>query len=355
MSSVFGRSGTIYDAAPVHPITFKVGDPDLAQQLGGGFQAAHVWVNNPTNQALYFPDANDYCPAGISGRVFALQHTDIARASWTIPPSFGLIQPPALAGAAQLIFLNAGIEISPQAGTAASPTPPFPGSVVQTSTQLAQLLAPGNVSVNVPKGAQLQLIGAGITHPVFSFPSVQVIGNQTGFTYYNSILSGTVVLSIQAADTSVTVTWSGGGTSVTVNSLLNAIVISGSPANAPASWPGRYDGQAISVPAAGTQATVTLLASPTKRWMADHISAGMSQISGAATAQNLNLIDGVSGGASLLDQQPMGVSAVALTVDRLEEENLHFANALVNTALTAEFSGGVVGVAERVSLGAYLQ
>lgn len=89
--------------------------------------------------------------------------------------------------------------------------------------------------------------------------------------------------------------------------------------------------------------------------MADHISAGLTQSTGAVTAQNLNLIDGPSGGANLLDQQPLALTATVSTADRLEQENLHFHNAAINTALTAEFAAGVAGVFERVSLGAYLQ
>ncbi len=116
----FGQSGTIYDAAPVRSFTFKVTDPDLNEDLGAGFQAAHIWVNNLSNQSLFLPDAPDVVPAGMT-RVVAIRRSDHARASWSIPPAFAITQPAAPLGAAILIFLNAGIEIAPHPGVPNTP------------------------------------------------------------------------------------------------------------------------------------------------------------------------------------------------------------------------------------------
>lgn len=232
----FGSSGTIYDAPPSFPARFNVGDPDLEEQMGSGMQAAHVWVSNPTNQYIYLPDADDLMPPGITGRVFALKRTDVARASWTIPPEFGIVQPAPIAGAARFIFLNVGVDIQPQAGTATPSQAPV-GSVVTTRTQLAtatQLGGPGqflNADVAPAPGSSLEVI---IAVPFGNqFTSVKVTGDQSAYIYLNASYTGSpfartfkVPLAIQAADTSLTVTASGPGfATVTVNALLNAIAV----------------------------------------------------------------------------------------------------------------------------------
>jgi hypothetical protein len=116
MAAEFGTSGTIYDSPPARSITFAVGSQDLNEQLGAGFQAAHVWVNNHgSNQYLWLPDAPDIVPPGAT-RIIALRRTDVARASWTIPAPFAISQPATPAGAAILTFVNAGIDMAPSPG-----------------------------------------------------------------------------------------------------------------------------------------------------------------------------------------------------------------------------------------------
>ncbi len=358
--SVFGRSGTIYDAPPSQTIPLATGAPDLSQQLGGSFQAGWVRVNNPTNQALYLPDADDFVPGGVTGAVLKIQPTDVARASWTIPVKFNLVQPAPQAGVAQLTFYNKDVPMLPQAGTPSIPPQPFPGSIVQTSTQLASGSGPGsflNATVTPTPGMQLQLIGIGLRFPVGAFPTVVLTGVQSGFAYYNGVLVGTVYITPQAADTSFTISAGGAaGTSVTLNGLLNAVLVSTSPSSGPASWPGRFDGQANAHPAVGSKATVTLLANATKRWVASSFQGSMAQSSGAATQRNLNLIDGASGGTSILWDEQLALTATANTVDRgTPHSNEHYANSAINTALTLEFDAAVAGTAQVASLGAYLQ
>jgi hypothetical protein len=149
----------------------------------------------------------------------------------------------------------------------------------------------------------------------------------------------------------------GGSSFVTIYQLLDvqALQIANPPDYPIYTRLPRYDGQGSSEPAAGTKATVTLAANASKRWVAHHISAAMSQISGAATAQNLALIDGASGGAVLLIQQVLAITAAVNNLDRWAESDLAYANGLVNTAMTLEFGAGVAGTAQRISLGAYLQ
>ena len=355
----FGRSGTIFDPPPVQAITFTVGDPDLDEPLGGGWQAGFVRVTNTTNQALYLPDADDIVPANTTG-IWVIKPTDVARASWRIPPKFALVQPAPIAGAAQLTFLNKEIEALPQVATAAGLTPAFPGSVVPAITLQAQGSGPGspflNSVITPPPGAQLQLIGTGTTFPVASAPTVKVTGNQTGFVYFSSALIGTIYISPQTADTSLTVTASGGpNTGLTVNSILSAIVVSSSPASGPSSWPGKYDGQVNNVPATGTQATVTLLASPTKRWVADDVDVSALQTGANVHLTFAHLIDGVSGGPNRLDSFSGGLVAGAGGSLNAGGSGRRYANAVPNTAMTLEFAGSAPSVQQSVSLGAYLQ
>jgi hypothetical protein len=94
-----------------------------------------------------------------------------------------------------LIFLSAGVEISPQSGTA-TPTPAFPGSVVPKVVQLLNVGGSANAILTPPPGAQLQLIG-----PAY----VTVTGVQTGFVYFRGVAPAAPTLLTLQGDTSVTV------------------------------------------------------------------------------------------------------------------------------------------------------
>jgi hypothetical protein len=150
------RSGTIYDAPPARPYIFKVGDPDLNEQLGGGFQAAHIWVNNQSNQFLWLPDVPDIVPPGVT-RVVAISASDVARASWTVPAVFAIAQAANPTGAAILVFLHGDIDITPTPGVATQPS--------VTITGQPNVAVPGGVNVNNQPGG-----------PVTNNPNVGLVG-----------------------------------------------------------------------------------------------------------------------------------------------------------------------------------
>lgn len=125
------------------------------------------------------------------------------------------------------------------------------------------------------------------------------------------------------------------------------------------SWPGLYDGQAHAQPAVGTKATVTLAANLTKRWVCDYAEGILFSTTSAAGGQGLyTLIDGVSGGAAILWDDLTLLAAVAASVAAHTPlgPGARFANAAVNTAMTAEWNAAPpANQAQRTTLGAYLQ
>ncbi len=190
MGVEFGLSGTIYDSPPARPFVYKVGDPDLNEQLGAGFQAAHAWVNNRSNQSLYLEDGPDVIPPGVT-RVVALRNTDIAKASWTIPPSFAITQFAAPTGAAIIIFLNAGIDISPTPGVANNP------NVQSPQKNLGTVLVPANgnksATYTVPEGTH----SIGILVQSGALTSLKVLGGQSGGPYLSLPPAGATGASLQ--------------------------------------------------------------------------------------------------------------------------------------------------------------
>jgi len=225
-SVIYGLSGTIYDSPPAHPIVYRVGSSDLQEQLGAGFQAAHVWVNNKSNQYLYLPDAPDVVEPGVT-RVLAIIHTDVGHASWTIPATFAVTQPNNPAGAAILIFLNQGIDISPTPGVTSTPT------VSSPQVNLGQIVlaanASSNKSFNVPTGTH----AIGILVQSGSLKQLQVIGGNSGGPYLSLPPAGVSAANFQGpfmcaffsaidASVNVVVAAGAGGATVDVVAIMDA-------------------------------------------------------------------------------------------------------------------------------------
>jgi len=210
----FGLSGTIYDAPPAHPEIFKVGAPDLEAQLGSGFQAAHIWVNNRSNQSLYLPDAPDVVPPGVT-RVVAIRNTDIARASWTIPPQFAVTQFPAANGAAILIWLHGDIEMSPSPGVANNP------NVQSPQKNLGTIVVPANgnnsATYTVPDGTH----SIGVLVQTGALSSLKVSGAQSGGPYLSLPPAGVGGASLQGPF--ISAFFSGADSSVNIFAAAGAI------------------------------------------------------------------------------------------------------------------------------------
>ncbi len=190
MAVEFSRSGTIYDAPPAHTEIFGVGSADLNVPLGGGFQAAHIWVNNRSNQSLYLPDAPDVVPPGVT-RVLAILNTDVARASWTVPSQFGVTQFGAPTGAAVIIWLNAGIDISPTPGVANNP------NVQSPQKSLGTLVVPGNgnksATYSVPEGTH----SIGVLVQTGALSALKISGGQSGGPYLSLPPAGVTGAALQ--------------------------------------------------------------------------------------------------------------------------------------------------------------
>ncbi len=224
MGVEFGRSGTIYDAPPVHPVDFASGAADLEEDLGAGFQAAHIWVTNPTNQYLYLPDVPDVVPPGTFGRVLPCRNTDVGRASWTIPSRYGIQQPVSTGGKAILIFLNGGIDVSPQSGTTDGRTQ-LPWQAVGSKTTVGAA-AENFVTGIVPAGGLtlgISIVG-GIT-------SVNVTGVQSGTTYElgtgSQFQVGWITVPINGAlDSTYTISWNtSAGAGTRVKAFVSALAM----------------------------------------------------------------------------------------------------------------------------------
>jgi hypothetical protein len=199
----FGLSGTIYDAAPAHPVVYKVGSPDLEEQLGAGFQAAHIWVNNQSNQSLYLADAPDVVPPGMT-RVVAIRNTDVARASWTLPAGF-VQQPGPASGAAIIIWLNAGIDIAPTPGVANQPIVSIAsGQGISIVGNPTVTIGPSSNVIGAISSVNSTVTVAG-TINIGNTPSVSISGTPTvniGNTP-NVAVTGTVSVSIVAGSVSI--------------------------------------------------------------------------------------------------------------------------------------------------------
>jgi hypothetical protein len=300
----FGRSGTIYDSPPAHPEIFVAGGPDLNVQLGGGFQAAHIWVNNQSNQSLYLPDAPDVVPPGVT-RVVAIANTDVGRASWTVPAAFAVRQPPPI-GAAILIFLNGGIEIAPTPGVSNQP--------VQPQTALPDLVFPvgttSRTTAAAPAGTHsLRLTFASNGNTLANFT---IVGGATGAQYYPTIHSGVqfissgdvlTVLIDSINDTTYMVNFTGHTSpqTVKVTAILDsqAVEVQNHPANPLVVMTPRYgfyaqgqlqveaqgyiDSQLISAPAIGSAASITFAATAGQKWVVVWGSATVEQTAAVAT------------------------------------------------------------------------
>jgi hypothetical protein len=246
----FGQSGTIYDSPPAHPIVYKVGSSDLQEQLGAGFQAAHVWVNNKSNQYLYLPDAPDVVEPGVT-RVVATIHTDVGHASWTVPAQYAVTQPNNPAGAAILIFLNAGIDISPTPGLTTSPT------VSSPQRNLGQIVLAANA--NASKGFKVDTgtHAIGILVASGSLKQLQITGGNTGAPYLVLPPPGVTAASFQGPFMSAFFS--------AVDASVNVFAVAGSP---------------------GATVDVVAILNPQAQFVFDNVSqpTAVSVVGGAGTA-----------------------------------------------------------------------
>lgn len=115
-----------------------------------------------------------------------------------------------------------------------------------------------------------------------------------------------------------------------------------------APWP--YDATGSSVPATGSQATVTLAASPGKAYTAHHLAASLISVAAVATAPSVELDDG----ATVLWKQWLGLSATAESEQHFEPVGLAYKGTAGNT-MTLKFSAGLANIAQAVNIGAYLR
>lgn len=114
--------------------------------------------------------------------------------------------------------------------------------------------------------------------------------------------------------------------------------------------PPPYDGQAVSAPATGVQATVTLAAFSGQQWRASMLAASLVQGTGAASADDIQVLDG----ATVIWGVALGITAVAGDADHFDTSGVGIVGS-VTTAMTFRFVVGFAGASERVSLGAYQQ
>jgi hypothetical protein len=174
--------GTIYTAPPAHSLTYVVGSPDLDEPLGGGFQAAHAMVTNPTDQHLYLPDGPEIVAPGTYGKIVPLRNTDVARASWTIPPIYGVVQAkPSRGGAAQLTFLNGRIEVSPHPGVASSVV-----ATVSGDNPLGDLVVPLGMGAEVDLARPVGTFWLRLNIASGSLLELKVVGDQSGEIYLDA-------------------------------------------------------------------------------------------------------------------------------------------------------------------------
>lgn len=119
----------------------------------------------------------------------------------------------------------------------------------------------------------------------------------------------------------------------------------------------RYTGQGRSAPAVGTKATVTLAAVASQRWVCDYTEGQLFSTTSVAGGQGLyTLIDGVSGGVNILldDIEFLAAAAAAVAPHVPFGPGGRFANAGVNTAMTAEWNAAPpANQAQRATIGAY--
>jgi len=305
MSSVFGRTGTIYDSAPVRPFIFRTGSPDLNEALGGGFQAAHIWVNNQSNQNLYLPDAPDVVPPGVS-RVVAIGHTDVARASWTIPSQFAIQQPATPIGAAILIFMNEGVDIAPHPGIAQNPIQAIqPGSVsIMPSTVLTAAAASGQAKITPQHqsiffpGAIINLnpIVSGVTGFIGFVKSVNADGTVT--------LTSNLLANYQIGD---------------ALNVLGAVGIFGQPIGT-STRHRTWDVQGFAQPGAGIQAILTFAAVAGKQYEIEVATGHYVSVVAAADGAGFEVLQ--PGGVTIYWREVTGTQAVIGSTDHAGSERM---------------------------------
>lgn len=111
-----------------------------------------------------------------------------------------------------------------------------------------------------------------------------------------------------------------------------------------------YDAAGTSTPVAGSQATITLAATPGKAWRAAFLAASI--VANAATASNIaaNLIDGATGIFSWY----LGTTAAIGSTSHMEQQFVAL-KGTVGNAMIFRFNAGAAGNLEAVNIAAYLQ
>jgi hypothetical protein len=327
--SQFGRTGTIYDAPPAFVSIFKTGAGDLSEQLGGGFQAAHAWINNPTNQYLWLEDANDIVPPGAMGRVVALRNTDVGKASWTIPPIFGIKQAPVdRPSAATIVWLNAGVDISPQQGVATRLTT-VDNALINPGVIVTKASASGQAVVSVP------------TTTIFQPGGIVNLLTQGGA----GISQLALVKSVDGAAGTITINTN------LVNPLAIGDIVQVVPVVLASNRKRAWDftsGQAAGI-GVGFQLIVAGIAG--QRHIVNHISVVMLQISGAASGVTITCRDGSSAGF-IMWQTFTGVTVTVGDKDRIQEGDLALP-ASVGNAVYTQMETAPAGLQGSVSIGGY--
>jgi hypothetical protein len=323
----FGQSGTIYDSPPVQSFTFKVRDGDLAVDLGGGFQAAHVWVNNRSNQYLYLPDTPDVVPPKTS-RVVACRATDIARASWTIPVSYAVTQPLHPRGAAILVFLNGGVDIAPHPGV----TDPATGAL---------LINPTVVVTRASAAGQPVIGGVPTTEPFVVGNIVNVLTqagkgpSQLGEVFAVDPVGGTITLATNLL------------TAIAVGDIVMAV-----PLVLTSNRKRVYDFYSSAAAPQGTGFQVVVAGIAGLRHILNHVSYIVINTNAAgATGVGVTARDNSSAGV-ILWQSDSGIEAVTGSVDRCEASDIGF-GVLPGDALYVQEEANVANTTSSVAIGGY--
>lgn len=372
-------------------LPFQLGQSSQVIKNSTGWAAAAIAGDNPTPGYIHLPGL----PPGLQ---------------WVFPYTYGFsypILPPSLAPiTATTKDTPAGFPVAPAYTTLASLAlfeDPMPYSAGRTAAPAQQWVKVGSktlaagadtlVTDVVPPTTKSLAIDVGPSSNILVTGSAWLQGNQSSTRYGGGGPNGTIALSGQVMvpangqlDSTYTLTVSAGnGQTVAIyaTDALAPTVSQGSLGSSRAApvqlaWDQQfgyqsgvlrqgfpvvtyiYDGQAFAHPAAATKATVTLAANASQKWIAHLFKAGAFNTTNAtATHLDAVLVDGVSGGAALLDSIPMQLAAAASTVASNSSGNTvggAEGNAAINTALTAEFNAAPpAGAAEVVTLGAYLQ
>jgi len=116
-----------------------------------------------------------------------------------------------------------------------------------------------------------------------------------------------------------------------------------------APWP--YDVMSVSAPATGTQATITLAANATKRYIAAALSGSVTSTTAVVSgAREFKLVDG----STAIFQRTLSTPAVAGQIAFCDLPGVAYAGS-INSAMVLSLDTGVANISERVSLAAYLR